>query len=75
VQGQAKGDGMKCPQCGDPQIWHIVGGLENPVPWQVWHQITQGRFKPSDLFDIDRGTIRRDLLMFPTVHATRVRLA
>jgi hypothetical protein len=64
-----------CPKCGDPIRWHIVGGLENPVPWQVWHDITEGRFKPSDLFDFDHRRIRTSVHVAPRQDATRIRPA
>jgi hypothetical protein len=48
-----------CFTCGEPIAWHILIGLDQPVDTSDWHNITEGRLRPSDIFPHVLGMIPR----------------
>lgn len=57
--------GMKCPACGEPSGWHILIGKDQPVPMMDWHNVTEGRLRPSDLFPEDMGIAPETMIVIP----------
>lgn len=51
----AKGTTVKCPKCDEPYRWHIIGGSGSVIDPELWHRVTEGFLKPSDIIEV-KGT-------------------